>query len=74
MKSGKLLGFVVTDKGIKMDPDEVKAIQSMPTPKTERDVRRFMGRLNYIAGFIFQLTTTCDPILHLLKKCAWTTQ
>ena len=65
---------MVTDKGIKVDPDEVKAIQSMPTPKTERDVRRFMGRLNYIARFISQLTTNCDPILHLLKKCAWTIQ
>jgi hypothetical protein len=36
LKSGKLLGFVVSDKGIKVDPDEVKAIQSMPTPKTRR--------------------------------------
>jgi hypothetical protein len=40
----------------------------MPTPKTEKDVRRFLGRLNYIARFISQLTTTCDPIFHLLKK------
>ncbi|KAL9368180.1 hypothetical protein Peur_039379 [Populus x canadensis] len=40
----------------------------MPTPKIEKDVRRFLGRLNYIAHFISKLTTTCDPILHLLKK------
>jgi hypothetical protein len=49
------------------------AIRSMPTPKIEKDVRRFLGRLNYIAHFISKLTTTCDPILHLLKKCTWTT-
>jgi len=42
VKSGKLLGFVVSDKGIKVDPDEVKAIQTMPTPKTKKDVRRFL--------------------------------
>ena len=64
----------MSDKGIEVDVDKVKAIRSMPTPKTEKDVRRFLGRLNYIAQFISQLTTTCDPILHLLKKCAWTTQ
>ena len=64
----------MSDKGIEVDLDKVKAIQSMPTPKTEKEVRRFLERLNYIARFISQLTTTCDPILHLLKKCAWTTQ
>jgi len=52
VKSGKLLGFVVSDKGIEVDPDKVKAIQSMPPPKTEKDVRGFLGRLNYIARFI----------------------
>jgi len=61
-------------KGIEVDLDKVKAIQSMLTSKTKKDVRRFLGRLNYIAWFISQLTTTCDPILHLLKNCAWTTQ
>jgi hypothetical protein len=42
-KSGKLLGFVVSDKGIKVDPNEVKAIQTMPTPKTKKDVRIFLN-------------------------------
>jgi hypothetical protein len=67
VKYGKL-GFVVSDKGIEVDPDKVKAIQYMPTPKTKKDVRGFLGRLNYIPRFISQLTTTCDPIFHLLRK------
>jgi hypothetical protein len=49
VKSGKLLGFVVSNKGIEVDADKVKAIQDMPAPKTEREVRGFLGRLNYIA-------------------------
>jgi hypothetical protein len=68
VKSGKLLEFVVSDKGIKVDPNKVKVIQSMPPPKTEKDVIRFLGRLNYIARYISQLTTTCDPIFDLLRK------
>ena len=40
----------------------------MPTPKTEKQVRSFLGRINYIAYFIAQLTTTCDPFFKLLKK------
>ena len=61
VKSEKLLELV-SDKGIKVDPNKVKAIQSMPPPKTKKDVIRFLGRLNYIARFISQLTMTCDPI------------
>ncbi|KAG5226363.1 RNA-directed DNA polymerase (Reverse transcriptase), Ribonuclease [Salix suchowensis] len=68
VKSGKLLGFVVSDKGIEVDHEKVKAIQAMPAPKTEKEVRGFLGRLNYIARFISQLTTTCDPIFRLLRK------
>jgi len=68
VKSRKLLGFMVSDKGIEMDPDKVRAIRSMPAPKTEKDVRGFLGRLNYINRFISQLTTTCDPIFCLLRK------
>ena len=68
VRSGKLLGFVVSDKGIQVDPTKVKAIQEMPAPRTEKEVRGFWGRLNYIARFISHLTTTCEPIFKLLKK------
>jgi len=51
-----------------VDSDKAKAIQSMSTPKTEKEVRGFLGRLNYIAQFIAQLTTTCEPIFLLLRK------
>jgi hypothetical protein len=68
VKSGKLLGFVVSNRGIEVDPDKVRAIQSMPSPKTEKEVRGFLGRMNYIARFIAQLTTTCEPIFRLLRK------
>jgi ribonuclease HI len=68
VKSGKLLGFVVSNNGIEVDPDKVKAIQAMTAPKTEKEVRSFLGRLNYIARFISQLTVTCEPIFRLLRK------
>ena len=68
VRSGKLLGFVVSNKGIQVDPAKVKAIQKMPVPKTEKEVRGFLGRLDYIARFISHLTATCEPIFKLLKK------
>jgi len=68
VKSGKLLDFIVSQKGIEVDPDKVKAILEMPKPPTEKQVRGFLGRLNYIARFISQLTATCEPLFKLLRK------
>ena len=36
--SGKLLGYIVSERGIEVDPDKIKAIQEMPVPKIEKDV------------------------------------
>ena len=49
VRSGKLLGFIVNERGIEVDPAKVKAIQEMPAPKTEKQVQGFLGRLNYIS-------------------------
>ena len=68
VKSGKLLGFVVSQKRIKVDPDKVKAILEMPEPHTKKQVQGFLGRLNYKASFISQLTATCEPLFKLLRK------
>ena len=37
--SGKLLGHIISQKGIEVDPDKVKAIREMSVPRTEKDVR-----------------------------------
>ena len=46
----------------------MKAIQEILVPHSEKEVRGFFGRLNYIARFISHLTATCEPIFKLLKK------
>ncbi|RDX71528.1 hypothetical protein CR513_49110, partial [Mucuna pruriens] len=68
VKTGKLLGFVVNEDGIKVDPDKVRAIKEMPPPRTEAEVRGFLGRVNFISRFISQLTATCGPIFKFLRK------
>ena len=68
VRLGKLLMFIVSEKGIEVDPSKIKAIQEMPVPETEKEVHGFLGRLNYISRFISHLTATCEPIFRLLKK------
>ena len=40
----------------------------MPPPKSEKEIRGFLGRLQYISRFIAKLTFTCAPIFQLLRK------
>ena len=53
--SGKLLGYMVSERGIEVDPDKIRAILDMPAPSTEREIRDFLGRLQYISRFIAQI-------------------
>ena len=39
VSSGKFLGFIVTSKGIHIDPDKIKAIQSMQPPRNLKEFR-----------------------------------
>jgi len=38
VRFGKLLGFIVSQRGIEVDPDKVRAILKMPYPHTEKEV------------------------------------
>ena len=65
---GKLLGHIVSERGIEVDPEKIKAVLDMPVPRTEKDIRGFLGRLQYISRFIARLTDICEPIFRLLRK------
>ncbi|RVW87634.1 Retrovirus-related Pol polyprotein from transposon 297 [Vitis vinifera] len=66
--SGKLLGHIVSERGIEIDPKKIRAILDMPAPRTEKEIRGFLGRLQYISRFIARLTDICEPIFRLLRK------
>ena len=66
--SGKLLGHIVGMGGIEVDSEKIKVITEMPAPKTQREVRAFLGKIQYISRFIAKLTSVCEPIFKLLRK------
>nr|CAN84115.1 hypothetical protein VITISV_023367 [Vitis vinifera] len=65
---GKLLGHIVSERGIEVGLEKIRAILDMPAPRTETEIRGFLGRLQYIIRFIDRLTDTCEPIFRLLRK------
>ena len=63
-----MLGLLITQRGIEVDPSKIKAILEMPPPRTEKEVRGFLGKVQFIRRFISKLTLTCEPLFGLLKK------
>ena len=66
--SGKLLGHIVSEQGIEVNPEKSRAILDMPAPRTEKEIRGFLSRLQYISHFIAKLINICEPIFHFLRK------
>lgn len=63
--SANLLGFIVSRWSIEIDLAKIKAITGLPALRIEKEVRGFLGRINYIEHFIAKLTTTCEPSFKL---------
>ena len=66
--AGKMLGFMITTRGIEVDPSKIEAILEMEPPRTEKEIRSFLGKIQFISRFIAKLTSTCEPMFRLLKK------
>ena len=66
--SRKLLGYMVSKRGIEANPDKIRAILDMPALRTKREIRGFLGRLQYISRFIAILIDIYEPIFRLLRK------
>lgn len=60
----KTVECYVDDLVVKSRKEVDPAIQEieMPPPRTEKKIRGFLGRVQYISRFISQLTSTCEPI------------
>lgn len=72
--SGKLLGFIISTKGIEVDPEKFQAILDMPPPKNISQMRSLQGCLQSIRRFISQLEDRAQPFnktLHKGVKCVW---
>jgi hypothetical protein len=64
----KLLGFLVLQRGIKTNPEKIKAIEVMQPPARIKDVQKLMGCLAPLSRFMSRLAERALPLLKLLRK------
>ena len=73
--AGKFLGFMVSQKGIKANPNKIRAIVEMALPKNVREVQSLNGKVATLNRFVSRATDKCLPFFHTLKKSfEWTAE
>jgi hypothetical protein len=66
-RSIKYLGHIVDSQGISTDPDKVSAVKNYPRPKSAKDVKAFLGLVQFYRKFIKDCSKIAAP-LHAVSK------
>ena len=73
MTVGKFLGFMVSQKGIEVNPDKICAIIEMAPPRSIKEVQCLNGKVAALNKFVSRVIDKCLPFFHTLKKSfEWT--
>ena len=66
--AGKILGFIVSQRSIEVNPERIKAIQNIERPTCLKDIQRLTGSAVAVSRFIRRLGDKALPLYKLLKK------
>ena len=65
---GKLLGNVISKKGISIDPKRIKAIEQIPLPHNKKGMQFFMGIINFVRRFVLDFYQIVKPLQQMVKQ------
>jgi len=64
----EFLGVVIGPGGIRMQKEKVNGVLSWLTPRSTKDVQKFMGLTNYYRQFIWDFSRVAKPLNMLVRK------
>lgn len=62
------LGHIITENGVKPNPEKIKAVQDFPEPKTPKQIKQFLGLAGYYRKFVKGFSKIARPLNLLLVK------
>ena len=66
--SGKFLGYMVTHRGIKVNPDQVKENNNLQPPRNPKEVQKLTEMTIALNRFISRSADRCRPFFLLMNK------
>ncbi len=64
----QFLGYVISEKGIEVDPEKVRAVQETEYPKDVKQLQQFLGMVQWLRRFVPNLAHHASPLYQALKK------
>lgn len=68
VQSGRILGFIIANDGIRVDPLKIKAIVNLPLPRTILQLQSLQGKAKFLRCFIANYAELTKGFMCLLKK------
>ena len=68
VKKETLLGFIVLEEGLSIDPKKVEVIQKVPIPLNLKQLSIFVGHVKWHGRHLKYLSDIMAPFTHLIKK------
>lgn len=62
------LGHIISSSGVRMEPERVASIVKFKSPRNLKQVRSFLGLINYDRRFMESFSALTLPLVRLLKK------
>ena len=75
VSAGKFLGFMVSQRGIEVSPNQVKAVMETPPPRSKKELQRLTSKLVALGHFIACFTDKLRPFFLAIRKAGasgWT--
>ena len=66
-KSITYFGHVISKDGVKPDPRKTEAVKNFPIPRRQKNIKQFLGLVDYYRRFILNFAKIAKPLNHLLK-------
>ena len=68
VSADKFLGFMVAQRGIEVNLDQIKVVMETFAPSSKKELQRLTGRIAALGCFIAHFTDKLRPFFHTLKR------
>jgi hypothetical protein len=70
VEEGKLLGHIISQEKINIDPERIKEITQLPLPHNKKAMQSFFGKIIFVRKFTLDFYETIKPLQKMIHKDA----